>query len=245
MIKDYAVASEAYENEFKHRIEVDQAEMLLAGGLTFKPDDFYIALDSEEKVEAAKEQIRSTLETTIEKMKPFEAVVVRRLAIGLGLAEAGKVELDDEIKKLVSQMDNFRSVLFAFDQHMPLVNAVRMTSVRLSSIFSLLESNDGDEDIVKLLAENNARAMKANQALFNAFDKVDFPFDHADDGISIARYCTDDVTNNHPGVVYQAGENLYLQIPGLRGRLFGVFCQIVEAVEAKLGFEPIASSDQH
>ena len=237
LLANYKKVSQEYEEAFEHRIQIDQAETLLAGKLKFRPDEFYVPLTDPEKIEAEKETVAKRLAVAAEKMGAFETAVGRRLAIGLGLAKAERVELDDSTKRLVAQEDELRMTQKLLDQHMPLIDTVRHTTVRMGMVFSLLQANEGDEDVINLLRQQLPIANEANRQAFDTFDRVVYPFDHADKNVSIARYCTDGWDAEHPGEVYEAGENLYTQVPRIRARIIGTFCQIIEAVEEQLGLD--------
>lgn len=239
LIESYKSHQQEFEKAFENRINVDQAECLVEAGLSFKPEEFYVPLTERDQIEAEKANVAKRMEAATEKMAAFETAVSRRLAFGLGLAQAERVPLDDEIKQLVTKVDHLRGVLKRVDENLPLIDTVRHTTTRLRTIFNLLQANDGDEDIVNLLRSNNVKAMAANRAAYAAFNKIDYPFDHADDGITIAQYCVENLESDHPGEVYEAGDGLSCKVPWIRGRTIGTFCQIIEAVEKQLGLDPL------
>lgn len=239
LFEDYRQHKTAHEKALEHWVNIDQGRCLWEAGIEFADDDFFKPLNGEEKIAKAEKENQVALAEAANCMQPYEKELVKRIAVCLGLAQAGRVPLDEDTRELVGQVDQLRDTLKRIDAEMHFANAVRLTTIRIDSIFKLIASNEDNEALVAAAHANVGKALSANRAAFEAFDKIEFPFDHAQRGTSIARYCVDDVNEEHPGAVHAAGEALHVQIPRLRARIFGVFGQITEAVEEALGFEPL------
>jgi hypothetical protein len=167
-----------------------------------------------------------------------------RLRLALALEPSNKAKPRDEYELAdepeAGSGDRLEVALRALQSAAAEVEALRHHFVLLGTLLSRCNENNNREDLVNC-ALNRSRAVTQDLSkIHNALAQRPYPYDHAEKGMSLARYVVIGVpASDSVGEVMGAAEAALDAFYGLYGRIMSDLAARAEKVEASLGLPPL------
>ena len=244
---DFPSASSRFDEADTCLLETRLAQVLLDVGVPIAKSDFQTDLTTKTAMLEARRKAESRQEKLLERITPFEAATAARLYSALRLAQApnaaphllGGEMAREEITALVSLFQVFNATV-------PQVMAVRDNMLAMEHLTAHLERYaEKNEKLVPEFQRVVQALCDGIADLRPAFDAYPYPFDHAEAGISTGKYFLKELPDvGNPADVHEAARMMLERLPSLHARVLARLCQIAEAVETRLGLEPLGDPPQ-
>jgi Zn-dependent protease with chaperone function len=176
-------------------------------------------------------------------LEPFEDAAGKRLRGALMLVRDQNLwrrlpaaeTLSREAAKLwplVSLVNNQHASMFE----------LRNTNGVFAALLSHIEGNQNNEALIREILEYSDRVRRMTAELRDHFARIEYPLDHAGGPIPVSRYLVKIIPPaEEVGAVFQTAEDVLSSLVSLHARCVGRLCLMAEAIEADLGYEPLAS----
>jgi hypothetical protein len=120
---------------------------------------------------------------------------------------------------------------------------LRNQNATLVALLGHLGGNERNEALVREILDLAKRVRYPLSELRSAFERVDYPFDHAAGQLSVAQYLVKIIPpEDEVGSIYEAADEAINKLLEMYARAIGRLCVIAEAVEAVQGYEPLPSA---
>ena len=244
--EDFISAKEKYEDAYRRLFDTAVAEDLLNTGLPIGRTDFKDDLSTKKVMLEARAKAETRMEKLQERLAPFEAATAARLYSGLRLANtanfASQLEKDGYSREATQRLVSLFQLL---NKRMPQIGTLVETKAGLEHFSGMMEQHAEKNDKVLPRFKALVESLHDQIADFQtAFDAHPYPFDHAREGITSGAYLVEKLPEaEDPGSVHAAAEALMDRRLELHIRVLARLCQIAEAVETQLGFEPLTDPD--
>jgi hypothetical protein len=110
----------------------------------------------------------------------------------------------------------------------------------LSLLFSRLEGQESNQQLIAAIREHGASLHRVLQDVHTCLGSTLYPFDHAKGSITLAEYLLPGVPpEDELGALYEAAEQFLDRLPSLYARVAGRLAIFAEQVEQLLGLPPL------
>ena len=234
---DYRPAWEKLSDVLSNQSDVEVAASLHRAGVEVPANAFENQLSTMMDVEIVRDYCERHLKENDELRKPLQTYFAERLRTGLSLACSGTISLPKQTLQRIATLEHRIKVLKQIDEVMPLVHKLTGLSgqfgLELNLNVAIQEAYSGHQTYLNQLRALGNELLDLVGEVHRRLRMIDYPFDHADNGISVGDYCFESVCLQ---VEQALGAAECLQsVYHLRARLVGSLCQIVEEVESELG----------
>lgn len=245
LVEDFAKAWKKYDDADTRLIETKLAKSLLAIDLPIEPNDFSIPLANSKQVEVAQRKAVERQDKVLPRVTRFEEAFGTRFTSALRLAQTPALSAilseknitPGEVKKLVELVSTVYQMLPRFLE-------LRDNRFMLQILSGKTDANKDNSKLPTRFRKTVREMYEAISALDSAFLSFDYPFDHAQENITVAGFLLKQLPEpEDPGEVYQACEMLVERLPRFQARILGRLCIIAEAVETELGMEPLKNPE--
>jgi Zn-dependent protease with chaperone function len=240
----YAESYKRYDQIDTETFESHQALALLRSDLPIPRGMFSRAMPTQ----AAARDIRDSMPTRAAvlepELAPFEQGTAARLRAGLELLfspdVAAKIE---EAAAWQSEAVHLLPALHKLSNEVPLLSEVRNTRAAVATLIDKLAKNENSEAIAATFNSTMRDLHKQVCKLYDSIEQTPYPFDHAEQGISIARYVAKyRPMEDRPQETYDTAVALLELLPSLYARVIGRLAFCAERVETALGLPPLAAN---
>lgn len=231
--RELAAAWKVYDDADTALLLCAQAKALLALG--FRPDRERYGVGSEEELRQQESEMRRRMEEQEALLAEGERLCTSRLRLALGFLagsdEPWAIEATREVPALLAVA---RAV---GDQVAPLL-ALRDQRAALAAMAG--QAGDSQDEVVhRTLGEGFRRLFGQQQRLREELSRVDYPFDHASGGLSLAAYAIPMATEGDVGASFEAAGVAINNLYAVYFRALGRLATIAEQVETAAGIEPV------
>lgn len=222
-------------------VQARQARGVLSVGVALQKDRFlepFTAPDHATKVRDAAAVEKSRLGNRLDS---FDSTAGRRLRAALMLlfdpqiarrlegASASQAECR-ALLPIVAQIANLHASILE----------LRNCNAVFAALLGHLQGNERLDSLVREIVEQASRTRSQLADLKSAFDRIDYPFDHASGAISVSSYLLKLVPpEGEIGEILQSAGEVVDKLFNLYGRAIGRLCVIAEAIEADQGYQPL------
>jgi hypothetical protein len=242
---DYRQAIRSLDEADTRVLQARQARAVLSTGVPLLSERFEIRYESTTDASRKRDAALSELARIGNRLEPFESAAGRRLRADLMLlfhpAVAARIEGAAEMQAdcrrlapLVSQISSLHASLIE----------LRNCNATLAALLGHLEGNERSESLIREVLDYTARVRAQAADLRALFERADYPFDHAQGPLSIAQFLIPMIPPaDEIGAVFNMADQVMNKLMDLDGRAISRLCQIAEAVEAALGYQPLVSGE--
>lgn len=238
----YREALTTYDKADTHLVQARQARSVLSCGAQLQHDKFEQQFASDRHASQLREQAQTEMGRSGTQLEGFEEVVGRRLRADLMLlfdpeTAAGVPEaesLQQEARRLLPIANQTAQVHAS-------VFELRNTNATLVALLGHLNGNEQNESMIREILDTSGHVRRQIADLKQQFERVDYPFDHAEGQMTIGQYLVRIVPpQDEVGAVYEAADQVLNKLVELTARAASRLCTIAETVETALGYEPLA-----
>lgn len=241
LAEGYGVGWKKYDRAEMRLTQCELAESLLKARLRVPKGLFDVPLNSYDDIEK-REDAASYIQSKQEPLlRPFEDAAAERLYSALRL-----LRLPAMRKRLPHQEALAREVaelvpLFAqVNSRLSQLLAIRNDHIRMGLLVSMIQGNESNRRLFRHIHETMEHLDEAISDLDGVLDQVPYPFDHAHEDITLARFMLSELPDpENPVELLVAAESIGDSLPTVQSRVLGRLCQIAEEVETALGLEPL------
>lgn len=174
-------------------------------------------------------------------MVPFEKVAAQRVIVSLALlhvpAVAKKVE---QAEAWQQECAHLMLVCKQLNDQLEEVDKLARMNNYYNGLLERWVQDQDNEKLTGVVIEQTEISAQKLEEVRDPLLEIDYPFDHAEDDISIGKYSVERFPHRkNPGEVQSACESMVSSFNHVRARIVGRFCLIAEGVEAALGLEPL------
>lgn len=219
----------------QRNLNVVQVRALRAAGFKkIQLADFGMKRGDEAELTAMYESAASDRLRAQDAITNLEAVVGTRIAAAIGLAEEGHVLGDGGVG--VERARSLLESLVALRDAYPALQELETAHQALCLLLQNLNDNPELKPLIDLIVQKASRVVTAMQSLRERLSGVPYPFEHAESGISIARYAVPKLpaANDLSEVYSTAGQALENTLT-LYVRVMAGLARIVEQTESAMG----------
>lgn len=239
----YREAIQALDQADTRLIQSRQAKTVLSTGVRLLADRFEQEFDSSADATKKRDAAQTELARLGNRLEAFEVAAGLRLRANLMLLfdpdvarriEGSATLLADcrRLLPLVSQMSSLHNSLLE----------LRNCEATLSALLGHIQGNERSHELVNEVLDYTKRVRTQAADLRNQFERVDYPFDHAQGSLSVASYLLPIVPPAEEiGAVFEAGDQVLNKFMELWAKAISRLCQIAEAVETSLGYATLES----
>jgi len=222
------------------------AQIAMKAGLTIDPSALALKAATPRAAQAARDQAEGELRRIVEECEPFDSAAARRLTLALAILEAdpvaGRITAGPELREEARAL--YPCVAHLANIYGSLVTRVILHRSVLHSTVQLLQSatNPNKEHWNNALIGAGAPLEACLDELRGKLgDAIDYPFDHAQEDITLVRFILPDppVDKNDVDGLLRSSEGALSRLHGLYCRALGRLAVTVEEVEQVLGLPPI------
>jgi hypothetical protein len=238
---DYAKTLEAYQDADAKVIQSGQAIALHAAGIIPQNDRFAVPCATQDQAQTARTRSQENMLHLAAKMRAFEQAAAERLSCALQLLclpqVAKRVAAPGALQRETAEVF---AALRAFTKNLPGLMSLRDKFEALAALFEQFENRPEDVRLIETIIVRTRETRSALAQLHDALDFTPYPFDHAEKGLTVARFLLgvippeEDVSN-----VFGATQELYSKAPLLYHRLASHAAAAAEQVETALGLAPL------
>jgi hypothetical protein len=238
-------ALERWSPMFEPIVQAEKARALLKAGNRIRASDYGLSRATPEAVEAARDRALAALRELDKEMLPFTEATARRMTLALALLEADLVA--SRVPDGPLRRDEARA-LYPCAAHLnrriaPELVGLLSTFQACHGLIVLFQEgkNERNEPLIKaVLRAGGQFHERLTDLKWKLGDAIAYPFEHAQDDMSLGRYVLPQVPNSQDlRDLMGAGQEAYERIVSLHHRVLGRLATICEAVETKLGFSSL------
>lgn len=237
----YRDTLETFDKADTHLVQARQARSVLSCGVQLQSDRFEQQFLSDSHASKLREASQTEMARCGNRLEAFEEVAGRRLradwmllfdpATATQLPEAESMQR--ECRKLLPIVNQ------AVTNHASIFE-LRNTNATLVALLGHLNGNERSESLVREILDYSNRVRKQLADLKQQFERVEYPFDHAEGKMSIGQYLLRIVPpQEEVGSVFEAGDQCLNKLVELLARAISRLCVIAEAVETTQGYQPL------
>jgi Zn-dependent protease with chaperone function len=239
-------ANERVEEACRRYAGAEYAVVALKAGLAIKPSEFELQSATSRAAEAARDKAQAQLRLIVEQCDPFAAAATRRLVQALAILEADPVadridggrDRREEARALYTCVAHLGSI------YSPLITRLflhRKVLIDLVQAFQAAK-NSNNEPLMSALtraAGNLAEFLEEFRWKFG--DTIHYPFEHAQEDITLARFALPASTPSKEDVValLEASQGALDRLVALYTRALGRLAVTALEVERALGLPPL------
>jgi hypothetical protein len=174
-------------------------------------------------------------------MEPFEEAAGRRVRGCLLLLSmpAVKGHLRDADAHRSESKRLLPIIVQVASHHQSILELRTCTSI-LAALLAHLAGHERDELLIREILDCAARVHSQVFAIRSLFDRIDYPFDHADGRIATSQFLLRRIPAvEQVGALVQAADSMLRSLLSVHARCVGRLCEICEAVEGALGYQPL------
>ncbi len=228
---------EQYEKADSASVEAEQAAALLRAGMRIGKATFSVPLTNIDTVTQVRRGAKTKLNRGRLQLEEFEQAATERLWTALELLHHPKMaEKLEKAERWQGESARLASALGTLNRKFDSLLELRTANASLAVLASNLEGHEDDEELINEIMDHMKQITRQFIDLRRTLMRVDYPFDHADKGMSIGEYALavepepDDL-----GGVYHAGESVLSGLIPLYGRILARLVLLAERVETALG----------
>jgi hypothetical protein len=121
---------------------------------------------------------------------------------------------------------------------------LRNNNATLVALLGHLEGNERSEALIREVLDYAARVRTGLTDLRGSFERIDYPFDHAEGKMSVGQYLVEMVPpSGEAGLIFEATDQALNKLLEVCARAVSRLCVIAEAVEARQGYEPLQATE--
>lgn len=226
-------------------LQARQAKTVLATGVRLQTERFEQKFESSADAAKKRDAAQTELARLGNRLEAFEVAAGLRLRSNLMLLfdpdvarrieDSAALQADcRRLLPLVSQMSSLHNSLLE----------LRDCEATLSALLGHVQGNERSHELVNEVLDYTKRVQTKTADLRNQFERVNYPFDHAQGPMSVASYLIPVVPPaDEIGAVFEAGDQVLNKFMELWAKAISRLCQIAEAVEESLGYEALAGAE--
>jgi Peptidase family M48 len=238
---EYRETIAAFDKADTRLVQSRQARSILSTGTALRADRFEAVYRSPTDASRLRDASLAEMNRLGSRLEPLEDAMGQRLraalmllfdpAIARRIAGAEQMQRDSrQLLPIVSQIANLHAS----------VMELRNNNATLAALLGHFEGNERNESLVREVLDYTARVRTQIGDLKAAFERVDYPFDHAAGQMSVAAYLIKVVPlQEQIGAVCEAAHEVTEKLFELYARAVSRLCVIAESVETDQGFEPL------
>lgn len=237
----YRDNSDAYDKLDGRQLEAIQAACLFSNNLRPKADASNPPITSQAQARQEIDRCQREMTRLGAEMDRFESAAGRRLHGSLELLRHPAIagQLGDG-ESLLRECNALLPVVALVSNHFDSMLAIRNLHAKMSALIDLLQEGKKSDNAVRDLFDQCNRLAEQLRSLHDVLNHQDYPFEHAEGTISVARYALRMVPpSDDLGAVFDATETILGNLLSLYGRSVSRLCAIAEIIEKRLGFEPL------
>jgi Zn-dependent protease with chaperone function len=247
---DHLEVSKRWQKCQDQAVTAELALVLLKAGNRIKAADHGLKQASQEAAQAALMKAERAMTEIAQALEPFNAAAARRLTLALGLLESDDVAarvpggpaLRDEVRALYPCVAHLASRVL--NDSIPLIRA-RVVLSPLIDTFNQGNNQKNQPLINAILRASSQLCDRLGEFKWKINDMIDYPFEHAQEGIGLARFALPLVpAKDDISALMETTDDVYQKLGATLARSLGRLCFAAEQVEQALGFSPIESEPQ-
>lgn len=235
MLKEYDQADTAL-------LELRQAHELLYAGATIQKGEFTVATHSTTAVARAREEAQTTQGRLDDKLKVCETALGARLHAALQLLSVPQVAARiQDAAQLRSDSLRYYEAINSLSPQISSVKQLRNEYAALGSLCSRLQRRNS-EDLLDSVGRSMKEVRRLLTELHTDLMRVDYPFEHVDPSISVARYCVASIPlpDDLSGLL-RASDEMLSALAVVYRRLFKQLVLAAEQVETAVGLPKLVA----
>jgi len=237
----YRDAVAAYDKADTRMIEARQARAVLSTGASLEADKFEARYASTTDASRLRDAALAEMGRLRNRMETFEDAAGRRLRADLMMlgdpATVRRIEGAEQMQRdsrqllpIVAQVANLHASVLE----------LRNDNATLVALLGHVSSQSRNETLIREILDYVGRVRGKMSELKTAFERFDYPFDHAAGAMTVSQYLikvvplADDI-----GAVYEAANETVGKLLDMYARAINRLCVIAEAIEAERGYQPL------
>lgn len=240
---DYREAIKAFQTADGRFVQANQAKSVISTGVRLQSDKFDRTFHSWTDASREHDLSRGELGRLSGSMEAFEDAAGKRLRACLLLL------FDPQIAARLPEAAAWQAesrrlmpvISLVATNHAGLIE-LRNRNATMIALLGHLNGNERSDGLIREVLEFSDRVRLQLHELKQHFDRVEYPFDHADGQISVGTYLLKMIPlREEVGNVYEAADHVLTALLEVYARALSRLCVMAEAVEADLGYEPLAT----
>jgi hypothetical protein len=224
--------------------ESHQARAVLSTGVALQAANFQTVYRSKNDATRARDAATAEIGRLDSRLDAYEDAAGYRLQAAIKMlydpTVAGRMENGAHLQReshrlwqLVSQISTLHGSILE----------LRNTNGTLAALLGHIEGNERNETLVREVLDYVSRVRKQMSDLKSLFERVDYPFDHAEGQMSVSSFLIKVVPlEGQIGAVFEAANEVVGKLLDMYARATSRLCAIAEAVEADQGYQPLAAA---
>ena len=244
--ESYRQTLEAFDKADTRLVQARQARSVLSCGVQLLADKFDQPFTSDSHASRIRDGAQTEIARCGNRMEAFEESAGRRLRAGLLLLfdPATAVRLS-ETEAMQQECRCLLPIANQVANNHAGILELRNNNATLVALLGHLDGQERNESLIREILDFGGRVRKQLADLKQQFERVDYPFDHAEGKMSIGRWLVQIVPpEEEVGAVFEAGDQVLNKLLELYARALSRLCVIAEAVEATFGYSPLPVPDK-
>jgi hypothetical protein len=225
-------------------LESRQARAVLTTGVALQAANFQTMYRSTNDATRARDTAAAEIGRLGNRFDTYEDAVGERLRATIKLLDdpaiAQRIENGKQMQResrdlwsLVSQISSLHGSILE----------LRNTNGTLAALLGHISGNERNEALIREVLDYAGRVRKQTSELKSAFDRVDYPFDHAEGQMSVSSFLIKIIPpEDQIGAVFEVANDVVAKLLEMYARAASRLCVIAEAVEADQGFQPLPAA---
>jgi Zn-dependent protease with chaperone function len=226
-----------YEQADSASVEAEQAGSLLRAGLGVKKTAFSVPLTNIDAVTEVRREAKTKQNGAGLELEDFDQAVTDRLWAALKLLHHPKMAARlEHAGKWQEESTRLVPAMSALSRKFGTLMELRTANASLAVLAGNLKGHEDDENLIGELRDHMSQITRQFVDLRRTLMGVDYPLDHAKQGMSIGEYALSvEPDPDDLGDVYGAGESVLSGLFPLYGRILARLVLLAERVETALG----------
>jgi hypothetical protein len=218
-----------------------QAAAFLKVGLKIDPKDFQLPEATPAAAELVRAKAEEAQKSIAARLDPFEEVVRKRVRLAISLLAVPEVAAKvDGGAEAAGAIGPLTQALAAIGDASGAVLDLRNDKVVFEALMRNVEAHRENERLLAEIRRMQKRVRDDLKALREQLSQVEYPFEHARAGISVAHYAIEQVPPmDDVGETYGLADTAIDNLRTLYSRLMGQIAFTADKLEAALGLSPL------